>query len=410
MIDRSSRATGRAVGLALVASLAIVAVIGGLALGLRLGATGGAAPAVGSSAAIGSSSSGPDGSGGPLSSPGASPVGTPSSSPTPAPLPTPELVPAPLTGLLVPAASARFHPVAVMVDDHRDARPQSGFNAAAVVWQAPAEGGIPRYMLVFQDTIPASVGPIRSARQYYVDWASEWDALYVHVGGSPQALATLRAGGAGALVWDADEFRYGTRAMWRVTNRPAPHNAYTDGQHVRSLAAAIGAADGPLAPVWSFGPDEAPDRRPATGTITVTYPYETVAYRYDPATNAYHRFIDGSTQPQVDAADGLVVAPKNVVILRMRFGLLNDGNPEKGRLEASDVGTGEAWVSSNGRTFRAVWRKDSQTAPTLLQWPDGSPVRLTAGQTFVQVIALSYGFTVADGPGPWEQRSLRANE
>ena len=59
------------------------------------------------------------------------------------------------------------------------------------MWHAPAEGGVPRYMLIFQDQIPEAVGPIRSARQYYIQWAAEWDAMYVHHGGSPQAQATL---------------------------------------------------------------------------------------------------------------------------------------------------------------------------------------------------------------------------
>ncbi len=96
-----------------------------------------------------------------------------------------------------------------MIDDQFDARPQSGFSAASVVWQAPAEGGIPRYMLVFQETIPGDVGPVRSARYYYIAWAAELRALYAHSGGSPQALATLRAQGRGQLVYNADEFRWG---------------------------------------------------------------------------------------------------------------------------------------------------------------------------------------------------------
>ena len=82
-----------------------------------------------------------------------------------------------------------------MIDDLGPARPQSGFSAASVVWQAPAEGGIPRYMLLFQSTIPGSVGPVRSAREYYIEWAAEWKAMYVHAGGSPQALQTLASKG-----------------------------------------------------------------------------------------------------------------------------------------------------------------------------------------------------------------------
>ena len=325
---------------------------------------------------------------------------TPSPTTRPTPAPTPVTVPAPLTGLPVGPEAATWHPVAVMVDDHRDARPQSGFNAAAIVWQAPAEGGIPRYMLVLQDALPAAVGPIRSARQYYIDWASEWNAVYVHVGGSPEALATLRAEGRGQLVWNADEFRWGGTHIWRVPERPAPHNTYSDGEHLRALSAAVGASDGPIEPAWAFGPAARPAARPVGTTLTVTYPYETVEYRYDADTNTYRRHIDGSAEPQADAADGRVVAPTNVVILRMRFGALNDGHPEKHRLDAADIGSGEAIISTNGRIVTGTWSKASITAPTLLFGPDGAPVTLTAGQTFVQVIALSYPFAVTEGTVP----------
>jgi hypothetical protein len=306
-------------------------------------------------------------------------------------------VPAPLTGLPVLADAASRRVVAVMIDDHRDARPQAGFAAASVVWQAPAEGGIPRYMLLFQETVPGLVGPVRSARQYYIEWAAEWNAMYVHAGGSPQALDTLRASGNGRLVYNADEFRWGNRYLWRSKDRVAPHNVYTDGEHLRELAQRVGADDGAREPAWTFGRALPLTARPDTGRIVVRYPYETVTYRYDPATNTYPRFIDASTKPQVDAADGSRVAPTNVVILRMRFGPLSDGHPNKKRLEASDVGSGEAWVATNGRTARATWRKDSVSGPTRLFRLDGTPFQLTPGQTFVQVIALSYGFEIHDG-------------
>jgi hypothetical protein len=328
------------------------------------------------------------------------PTAAPPIEPPPTPIATPVLVPAPLTGMLVSPEAAANHPIAVMIDDQADARPQSGFNSASVVWHAPAEGGIPRYMLIFQDRIPEGVGPVRSSREYYIEWAAEWRAMYVHAGGSPQALATLAAKGHGQWVYNADEFRWGGRYLWRATDRFAPHNVYTDGKHLRALAKRIDAADAPLEPVWSFAPDASRDLRPSGGTIRVDYPYETITYRYDADTNTYRRYINGSKKPQVDRADGQVVAPKNVVILRMAFAPLNDGHPQKHRLEAQDVGKGVAWIATNGYTIKGQWRKASPTAPTLLFDADGTPITLTAGQTFVQVLALNYTFTIHDGEAP----------
>jgi len=320
----------------------------------------------------------------------------PPTAPPPTPEPTPELVAAPLTGVLVSPKAAAQHPLAVMIDDQFDARPQSGFNAASVVWHAPAEGGIPRYMLIFQEQIPTDIGPVRSARQYYIEWAAEWNALYAHAGGSPQAITTLYAKGNGQWVYNADEFRWGGRYLWRVTDRFAPHNVYTDGKHLRQLAKRLGAKDEPLDAAWTFGPDKAAELRPDGGVIKVSYPYELITYRYDAATNTYPRYIDGSKRPQVDRADGEVVAPKNVVILRMVFGALNDGHPSKHRLEAQNIGKGEAWVSTGGVTVKGQWRKKSATAPTRLFGPDGERITLTAGQTFVQVIPMTYTFKIRD--------------
>jgi hypothetical protein len=388
---------------AIFAALGVAAAALMIALAARVGTLlpSGAVAATSSPRPVATSSGGPTPtSAGPTFAP-------PTAAPPTAPPLLPVLVEAPLTGLLVSPEFAARHPIAVMVDDHFDARPQSGFNAASVVWHAPAEGGIPRYMLIFQDTVPGSVGPVRSARQYYVEWAAEWRSMYVHAGGSPQAISTLQARGSGQWVYNADEFRWGGRYLWRTRDRVPPHNVYTDGEHLRKLAARLGADDGEIAPAWTFGADRAPALRAIGGQITVVYPYETIVYRYDRKTNRYTRFTcayaceaNELKKPQVDRGDGKVVAPKNVVILRMRFGALNDGHPSKHRLEAQDVGQGQAWIATNGRTIKGIWRKASPRAPTLLFDLDGNPITLTAGQTFVQVIATSYEYRIKDGKAP----------
>lgn len=330
----------------------------------------------------------------PIQSPSPAVTATPAATPTPSP--SPQLVADPLTGLLVTPSAAALPVIAVMIDDHVAARPQSGFNAAAIVWQAPAEGGIPRYMLVFHAVVPSQVGPVRSSREYFIEWAAEWRAMYGHAGGSPQALLTLRTHGSGGWVWNADEFAWGPYYR-RVDFRVPPHNLYTDGSHLEALANRLRVESAPGAAVWTFGPDAPVAARPVGGSITVKYPYEWITFRYDWRTNTYQRYIDSSEQAQVDAADQALVAPKNVVVLRMAFGPLNDGHPQKHRLEAQDVGHGVAWISTNGITVKGTWRKASPTAPTLLFGPNGRPITLTAGQTFVEVVPLTNSVTVIAG-------------
>jgi len=319
----------------------------------------------------------------------ASPTGTATATavPTATPLPTPLLVPGPLTGLPVTPAVAVQHPIAVMIDDLGSARPQSGLASASVVWQAPAEGGIPRYMAIFQDTLPQAIGPVRSSRYYYIAWAAEWRAIYAHSGGSPQALATLRLKGHGQLVFNADEYRY-SGTFQRVTTKAAPHNLYTTGAKLRSLGKTLGARDQAYTAAWRFAPDAPLESRPYGGTIRVGYPYNRISYTYDRTTNTYLRSVTGERK-ELDAADGTRIAPKNVIVMRMSFGPLNDGHSGAPRLEATVIGQGPAWISTNGRTIKGTWKKTALTKPTRFYDSNGDPVTLTAGQTFVQVVTTS---------------------
>jgi hypothetical protein len=336
----------------------------------------------------------------PIPSPTVSPSPTPT--PTPTPSPTPILVKAPLTGLMVSPKDAAQHPIALMIDDAPRARPQSGFNAASVVWQAPAEGGTPRYMMIFQDQMPKDVGPVRSARYYFITWAAEWNAVYGHVGGSPQAQATLRAKGNGQLVYNADQFRWGGTYYRRIRTRSAPHNVYSDAKSLRIMATKVGAKntplDEPLKPVWRFRADVPLAERPSGGIIRVTYPQNKIEYRYNRATNTYLRGVTGQKK-QIDPADGKQVAPKNVVIMMVSFGPLNDGS-NKHRLEARNVGTGKAWIATNGRTIVGTWKKTSLAGPTRFYDKNGKAVTLTAGQTFIQVMPLGSQVSIKDGPLP----------
>ena len=374
-----------------------LALVAGAGLGvLAAGASGPSGSALASGAVPPSASAPPVATPTPTAEPTPTPVPTPE--PTPTPSPTPVMTQAPLTGRLVSPAAAERRAIAIMIDDHPDARPQSGFNAASVVWHAPAEGGIPRYMLIFQDQIPEAVGPVRSARQYYIAWAAEWDAVYGHSGGSPQALRTLREKGNGQLVYNADEFRWGGVYYHRSTDRFAPHNVYTTGKELRRMAKRIGADDGAQKAAWRFAADPPLWKRPTTGRISVAYDWNKISYRYDRKTNTYVRSVTGA-EPQIDRATDERVAPKNVVVMLMSFRPLGDGSG-KGRQEAAFIGKGTAYIATNGHTIKGTWRKDSMTKATRFFDADGKPVTLTVGQTFVQVLPTGSKVTIKDGKVP----------
>ncbi len=327
------------------------------------------------------------------------PIPTPTPVPTPTPKPTPRIVPAPLTGMPVTEAVAKRPVIAVMIDDQFLARPQSGLSQASVVWQAPAEGGIPRYMALFQDTDPKSVGPVRSSRLYFIAWAAEWRAVYVHAGGSPQALALLNSSkGKGKVVYNADDFRYEGRYLYRIKTRFAPHNVYSDAKKIRALAKAVGAKPRTYTAAWKFAPDAPLAERPQGSKLAIPYLANKISYSYNRATNTWLRSVSVEGK-QVDAGTKQRIAPKNVVIMLMSFAPLNDGS-KKHRLEAKYTGKGTAWIATNGKAVKGTWRKSSMTAPTKFYLPDGTQATLTMGQTFVQVVPLGTKITIKNGAVP----------
>lgn len=387
----------------LAAGLVAIALAVGLAIGVTAGGLVGSSSTPSPITALSSPSptAAPTNEPSPSASPSPSSSPSPSASlePSPTPEPTPVLVPAPLDGRLVAPNLAQRHVIAVMIDDLYAARPQSGLSRASIVWQAPAEGGIPRYMALFQEKTPAAVGPVRSARPYFVAWASEWNAVYVHAGGSPQANAILlSAKGKGKYVYNANALVLGTSYFKRISSRVAPHNLYTDGKQLRRLARRLGAKPIDRNPVWHFAPDADLSARPQGGKIVVPYPYNRIVYHYDRQTNTYLRSVSVEGK-QVDAGTKLRIAPKNVVIMFMSFSLIHDGT-NHGRLSAQLTGSGTAYIATNGKTIKGTWKKRTFKSPTRFYDRQGNPVTLTIGQTFVQVVYKGTNVTIQDGTVP----------
>jgi hypothetical protein len=300
------------------------------------------------------------------------------------------------------ALRATRHPIAVMVDDQVDARPQSGLADADIIYQAPAEGGIPRYMLLFGTADPPSVGPVRSARRYFVGWAAEWRAMYVHAGGAPNALRALYKLN-GDLLWNADAFRWGGAKgyLWRISERFSPHNVYTSGERLQALATRLGAV-APLAKAeWTFKePIDLADR-PGRGSIVVPYSGDRITYTYDRASDRYLRGTSSETT-QHDAATGEVIAPYDVVVLFMSTAALAN-NPLDGnnlahhRLDIRYTGTGRALVFRDGTLITARWSKKDDASPTRLLYASGplkgTPVPLVRGQIAIQIVPISTAVT-----------------
>jgi len=293
---------------------------------------------------------------------------------------TGDLVPRALDGVLVTPAESRLQSYAVMVENHTEARPMSGPAKANLVYEFPVEGGITRYLLVFDATTTVdSIGPVRSARPYFVDAADGLNAVYAHVGGSPEALDQIKNNKS---YRDLNEYWNG-KYFWRTAKRSAPHNVYTKSELMQQAAAAKNMSEGHFLG-WRYK-DDYPQTASAT---TVARGAEdgpkikyggsyTASWAYDREANAYVRREAGEVQKD---ADGTKVMAKNVAVINTDGQVLD----AVGRLKIRTTGRGKAVVYRDGKSFEAQWRRNTGEH-FRFESTDGSDVLFNRGTTWIEV-------------------------
>ncbi len=294
----------------------------------------------------------------------------------------PTTVPSALTGLPV-APSLNAGPVTgVMIENSDEARPQSGLGSAGVVFEAIAEGGITRFLALFQDTAPDNVGPIRSARPYYEQWALGFDAGYAHVGGSPEALADIKTWG----VRDLDQY-YNGGSYHRVSNRAAPHNVYTGIAILNQVEAKKGYTSSNFTsfPRQAATPAKVPTAR--TINLTLSGPDYNVVYQYNAATNSYLRSEAGV--PHIDANTNTQISPKVVIALVMPYSIEADGYHSV----YTTIGSGPVYVFQDGLMTVGQWAKSSNASQFIFTDSSGAVIKLNPGQTWLTAIAKTSNVT-----------------
>lgn len=299
----------------------------------------------------------------------------------PAPSPKPIVHYSLLTGEKVADKAALTAPVtAIMIENSPAARPQSGLKDAEVVYEAIAEGGITRFLAIYQQAKPQLIGPVRSLRMYYIDWLAPYNASAAHIGGSQNALKEIRT----SAYRDIDQF-FNAGTYWRASDRYAPHNVYTSFERLDALNQAKGYTESVFK---SFARvDGKANQQPTAGTVTIDFSsaaYNTT-YVYDIATNRYLRSIGGA--PHLDREAGQIT-PAVVVALRVNMSLvMEDGYRE----QIDTTGSGSAVIFQNGTAQEATWRKDARTAPLILSDQDGKEIPLVRGQTWIAAVPLQKG-------------------
>ncbi|MGI6142799.1 MAG: DUF3048 domain-containing protein [bacterium] len=286
---------------------------------------------------------------------------------------------APLTGELVEDEElTRRRPVAVMIDNDPTFGAHSGLDKAAWVFEIPVEGGITRFLAVYQHRDAPVLGPVRSTRSYFLDRALEFQAAVSHAGYSPQAKQDIPRLGIISL----NEFAL-SHLYWRTSDKKMPHNLYTNTEDLFAELEERGLNK--ITPSWdiSFFPEAEPEAVPGEPATKIRIHYHTgvVEYRYSPVQGAYKRYFRG--QPHEDAETGEQLLITNLIIQQTDRPRVLDS---EGRLELKTVGTGSARVFQLGRNYEAVWEKKTREGWTRFSDSGGNTIKLVPGNTWVQVV------------------------
>lgn len=285
-----------------------------------------------------------------------------------------------------------YQPIAVMVENSPGARPQTGLMEADIIYEAMAEGSITRFMCLFNDNTPQKVGPVRSARLYYINLAREWDAAYVHFGGPSMSDKPSYVYGSDSsdikLRIDGIKGKY-SNLFWRDSARKAPHNAYID---LRSVSKIYNYT--PKERTYKFQFDaNASNSGNTVDTIGVPFvsgKKDFVEFRYNKATDKFERYMSGTpfmvnTVTRDDngkeTSKSSIMQVQNVIIQYAKTYTLQ--NDVKGRRMVDTVGSGKAVYFVGGKQLTGTWKRDSKDTSTQYLLDDGSSVTLKPGNTWV---------------------------
>lgn len=315
---------------------------------------------------------------------------------------------------------SKRRPLAVMIENHEEARPQSGLSQADVIYEAVAEGGVTRFMALFYCQATAReiiVGPVRSARTYFLDWASEYggNPLYAHVGGAhcdpvteQGCLNGAKADALGQIAqygWegenDLNQFSIGYPTFWRDYERmgrtvATEHTMYSTTERLWAVAKKREVTNKDVKGIdwqenfipWLFKEEAEESERKQGKTIEFDFwkgyePYK-VRWEYDNQNNSYQRF--NGDKPHLDLNKKQQLTVKNVVIQFMRESKANDGYPNNVHLLYKTTGEGQALIFQDGKSLKAKWVKKSRKDRTKFYFSNGKEVKFNRGRIWIETL------------------------
>jgi len=297
-------------------------------------------------------------------------------------------------------------PLGVMIENHKEARPQSGLTSADIIYEAVAEGGITRFLAIFYCQDAKYVGPVRSARIYFIDILSEYGRypLYAHVGGANAPGPADALGEIRKLNWDSyndlNQFGVPFPNFWRdyerLPGRVTEHTVYSatsklweyakNKRNLTDLDDNNKRWDEEFIK-WKFKEDT----REKGDLTKISFDFwsgktdYSADWEYDKATNSFKRFNGGEVHKDKNNDKQLEV--KNVVVVFMQESSANDGY-EGGHLLYKTVGEGKSIVFQDGKAIEGTWRRKDKTDRTKFYDQNGREIALNRGQIFIEILPV----------------------
>lgn len=302
----------------------------------------------------------------------------------------------------------KHRPLGIMIENHKEARPQSGLSKADIIYEAVAEGGITRALAIYYCQQAERVGPVRSARTYYLDFISEYGdkPLYAHVGGAntdgpADALSQIDDYGWSGLN-DLNQFSLGFPTFWRDYERlpgvATEHTMYSTTDKLWKAAAKRGltnvdgkglAWDEQFEP-WKFKEDTKLADRPST--FTAEFPFwegygdYTVRWVYDKETNSYKRFSGGVTH--TDKNNNKQLSAKTIILASMTEKHANDGYDNNLHLLYGTKGSGKATILLDGKKIDGTWQKKDRLSRMMFFDQNDNEIKLNRGQIWIEILPV----------------------
>lgn len=276
-------------------------------------------------------------------------------------------------------------PIAVMIDNHSGAWPQAALNDTYVVYEIVVEGGETRLMALFKGANVDKIGPIRSSRHYFLDYAMENDAIYTHFGWSPQAQKDIRE----FKINNINGITESEETFWRVKDKSSPHNAVSSTEELLKVAKERGyKTTSTKKSVLNYVVDDV-NLEAGQEAQKVTIPFSTlqkVSYEYDKENQVYKRYARNKAQTDWDT--GEPITTKNIIITFCNNYTLKDAE-NKGRQGLTNIGTFNGYYITNGKAIKIKCIKQARNLQTKYVDLEGNEINVNDGNTWISICPIN---------------------